>query len=453
MFKKILTIVAVLFLLTIEVFSQEWNICLGSFKNFQNAEIRVELLKKEGISTNIQEYKKNDNETFYRVVYSEKLQTRIDAETSKEKLENHPTIKKLGIKDIWFIRQTENKEKSIEKNIISPNVKSEVTKSEIQPKNASIVEPKEEILENIEKQILDDNDEIVEVQLLEAPEEELEEKISEEESTIEDKIENVQLLEAPEEELEEKVPEGESIIEAEDEIEDIQLLEVPMEELEEEVSEEEPVIKQENEIITKEQEKTSETVVENIEPKSTNDEIVSEEELLVVVLLVTEAESSDKNPQEVVEPIMEEELENTEPIRTVNQIKIVLDWGELPWDLDAHILDKDNHVYYYSKAQENLSLDKDERKSYGPEVITIDNPTPDSVYKYYVHDYTNDYNANSDKLSFSNVEVKVYFDDKLEESFKIAPNQEGFSWYVFDIAEGYKIIKKDIVSSNNYIEF
>ena len=423
MFKKILTIATVLFLLTIEVFSQEWNICLGSFKNFQNAEIRVELLKKEGISTNIQEYKKNDNETFYRVVYSEKLQTRIDAETSKEKLENHPTIKKLGIKDIWFIRQTENKEKSIEKNIISPNVKSEVTKSEIQPKNASIVEPKEEILENIEKQIIDDNDEIVEVQLLEAPEEELEEKISEEESTIEDKIENVQLLEAPEEELEEKVPEGESIIEAEDEI------------------------------ITKEQEKTSETVVENIEPKSTNDEIVSEEEILVVVLLVTEAESSDKNPQEVVEPIMEEELENTEPIRTVNQIKIVLDWGELPWDLDAHILDKDNHVYYYSKAQENLSLDKDERKSYGPEVITIDNPTPDSVYKYYVHDYTNDYNANSDKLSFSNVEVKVYFDDKLEESFKIAPNQEGFSWYVFDIAEGYKIIKKDIVSSNNYIEF
>ena len=135
------------------------------------------------------------------------------------------------------------------------------------------------------------------------------------------------------------------------------------------------------------------------------------------------------------------------------RIKIVLDWGELPWDLDAHILDKDNHVYYYSKAQENLSLDNDERKSYGPEVITIDNPTPESVYKYYVHDYTNDYNANSDKLSFSNVEVKVYFDDKLEESFKITPNQEGFSWYVFDIAEDYKIIKKDIVSSNNYIEF
>ena len=42
---------------------------------------------------------------------------------------------------------------------------------------------------------------------------------------------------------------------------------------------------------------------------------------------------------------------------------------------------------------------------------------------------------------------------KLEESFKITPNQEGFSWYVFDIAEDYKIIKKDIVSSNNYIEF
>ena len=77
----------------------------------------------------------------------------------------------------------------------------------------------------------------------------------------------------------------------------------------------------------------------------------------------------------------------------------------------------------------------------------------DDKNKYYVHDYTNDYNTSSDKLSFSNVEVKVYFDDKLEESFKITPNQEGFSWYVFDIAEEYKIIKKDIVSSNNYIEF
>lgn len=397
MFKKILTIVAVLFLLTIEVFSQEWNICLGSFKNYQNAEIRVELLKKEGISTNIQEYKKNNNETFYRVVYSEKLQTRIDAETSKEKLENHPTIKKLGINDIWFIRQTENKSKEItvEQNNISPVVKSEVAKS--------IIQPKEEILENLEEQIP----------------------------------------------------------EVDDEIEEVQLLEAPMEELEEEIPEEEPAIEQEDEIITTEQEtepveedvEPSESITENIEQKSTNDEIVKEEEILVVVLLVTEAENDDKNQKEVVEPVIEEELENTEPVRTVNQIKIVLDWGELPWDLDAHILDKDNHVYYYSKAQENLSLDKDERKSYGPEIITIDNPTPDSVYKYYVHDYTNDYNTSSDKLSFSNVEVKVYFDDKLEESFKITPNQEGFSWYVFDIAEGYKIIKKDIVSSNNYIEF
>ena len=435
MFKKILTIVAVLFLFTVEVFSQEWSICLGSFKNFQNAETRVELLKKEGISTNIQEYKKNDNETFYRVIYSETSLTRIHAEKAKEILENHPTIKKLGINDIWFIRQTENKtkEKSVEKNIISPVVKSEVEKAEIQPNNLSVAQQKEEILENPEEEQILKND---------------------------DKIEEVQLFEPAAEELEDNTPEEEPIIESDDEIVEVQLLEVPMEEIEEEIPEEEPVVEQEEEIITTEQETNpnkeevviSEPIIENIETKSNNGEIVKEEEILVVVLLVNEVKDNDKKPEEEVVPL-EEELENTEPLRTVNQIKIVLDWGELPWDLDAHILDKDNHVYYYSKEQNNLTLDKDERKSYGPEIITIDNPAPDSVYKYYVHDYTNDYNDNSDKLSYSNVEVKVYFDDELEASFKINPNQEGFSWYVFDIAEGYKIIKKDIVSSKNYIEF
>ena len=95
----------------------------------------------------------------------------------------------------------------------------------------------------------------------------------------------------------------------------------------------------------------------------------------------------------------------------------------------------------------NLELDRDDVSSYGPETVTIKHPDPKSVYKYYVFDHTDTENLYSTNLSYSEAQVKVYFDNEFKSSFQIKPNQEGITWYVFDIVDGNKIVSKDIVSA------
>ena len=60
MIKKILIFYLIFWSTTFHIFSEEWKICLGSFKFYANAKSRLELLKEKGISTKIQEYKKNN---------------------------------------------------------------------------------------------------------------------------------------------------------------------------------------------------------------------------------------------------------------------------------------------------------------------------------------------------------------------------------------------------------
>ena len=129
------------------------------------------------------------------------------------------------------------------------------------------------------------------------------------------------------------------------------------------------------------------------------------------------------------------------------RIKIVLDWGEFPWDLDAHVVDGTNHVYFSVKKQGNLELDRDDVNSYGPETITILDPSKDKVYSYYVFDCSNSDNPESSRLSNSKAQVKIYFGNEFVDSFKITPNKKGLTWHVFDVVKGNKIVKKNRISS------
>ncbi len=98
------------------------------------------------------------------------------------------------------------------------------------------------------------------------------------------------------------------------------------------------------------------------------------------------------------------------------QLRLVLTWDKEPADLDAHLEgplpDGERfHVYFHQrgdlKSKEFVNLDVDDLDGEGPETITVLGVLP-GEYRYYVHDYTNRNNPDSNALANSGADVKVY---------------------------------------------
>ena len=130
------------------------------------------------------------------------------------------------------------------------------------------------------------------------------------------------------------------------------------------------------------------------------------------------------------------------PVLAEDQVRIVLTWGEMPSDLDSHLVrlnsegNIDYHVYYDNMHPSNADayLDVDDTSSYGPETITINNLDNNKTYKYYVHDYSNYSNYNDTALKDSGAKVTVYYGDQSQTFY--VPNEVGNAWKVFEIVNG-----------------
>ncbi len=140
------------------------------------------------------------------------------------------------------------------------------------------------------------------------------------------------------------------------------------------------------------------------------------------------------------------------PVMNIEYLRIILDWGRRPNDLDAHFVKEgDYHISYRNMKVSNDGigkLDRDDTDSFGPETITIKKIDPDADYEFFVHDYSNRTNENSAKLSKSHATVKVYGDGRLLEYFQIPEGKHGNKWNVFVIKNG-QIEKTDYISSEN----
>ena len=135
------------------------------------------------------------------------------------------------------------------------------------------------------------------------------------------------------------------------------------------------------------------------------------------------------------------------PNITIGQIRIVLTWGEYPFDLDSHftgpLLDGTRfHMYYFyvnsngnNPWPEIVNLDIDDVYSYGPETTTLLQQI-DGIYRFSVHDYTNRNLITSYELSNSSAQVKVYNYSGLVATFNVPPNTEGTLWTVFEMNNG-----------------
>ena len=128
-----------------------------------------------------------------------------------------------------------------------------------------------------------------------------------------------------------------------------------------------------------------------------------------------------------------------------NSYRIILTWGETPFDLDSHLLGDYNgrsfEISYRDKEYDDIAmLDVDDTSSFGPETITLNYNELMGDCHYYVHDFTNSSADDSEELSYSRAKVIVYKGNNLAGEFSVSPGRVGTKWNVFSIIDGALVV-------------
>lgn len=129
------------------------------------------------------------------------------------------------------------------------------------------------------------------------------------------------------------------------------------------------------------------------------------------------------------------------------EVRIVLEWGSTPMDLDAHLTgtigSESFHVYFVNPEYKDLvTLDVDDTDGYGPETITISDISS-GTFEYSVYNYSFE-----DTLEVSGATVKVYMAGENEPRIYTVPPMdcgEMRNWKVFRIENGQ-------IVDENYME-
>jgi len=119
------------------------------------------------------------------------------------------------------------------------------------------------------------------------------------------------------------------------------------------------------------------------------------------------------------------------PTLTTGQMRFVLSWGELPYDLDSHLktppIDGTSyHIFYSSQGSADSPpycvLDIDDTDSYGPETTTIYELYP-GEYHYYIYNY-----SQSPAITTSGAVVQIFNDNGLINTLQIPTTGDGLFW-------------------------
>lgn len=120
-------------------------------------------------------------------------------------------------------------------------------------------------------------------------------------------------------------------------------------------------------------------------------------------------------------------------------LRIVLNWGAFPRDLDAHLLTPEiegkRYEIYYPRSQRGntnappyAQLDVDRTEGFGPETITIPRFEP-GIYRYFVRNYKEE-QGNTGELTNSTAVVQIYSVDGLIRTINAPPVGRGDYWDV-----------------------
>ena len=139
-------------------------------------------------------------------------------------------------------------------------------------------------------------------------------------------------------------------------------------------------------------------------------------------------------------------------------LRLVLNWGRLPLDLDAHLLTPkinglNYHIQYTSRyfGQTNrppfAQLDTDATDGYGPETITIASNVA-GIYRYYVHNYKED-QGDTGELAASAAVAQIYSTAGLIQTVTVPATGVGDYWDIcaIDGANGKITVLNQIVTN------
>ena len=121
------------------------------------------------------------------------------------------------------------------------------------------------------------------------------------------------------------------------------------------------------------------------------------------------------------------------------QIRVVLEWGKTPSDLDSYYFDDKNGMVrydqrqYYDDGELIAELDVDDSDGYGPETLTVYDT--ERYFKYAVADFT----GSNTLFSRTDVTVKVYLPGESQPVVFSPPGDSGIrenAWIVFEYEDG-----------------
>ncbi|HEY4211334.1 MAG TPA: hypothetical protein VGM84_07620 [Steroidobacteraceae bacterium] len=123
----------------------------------------------------------------------------------------------------------------------------------------------------------------------------------------------------------------------------------------------------------------------------------------------------------------------------LDAMRVVLNWGSSPHDLDGHLAYAGSHVFFNHKVGEDAQQDIDHMDGYGPETITISRRHEGTRYVYAVQDYSNRAELTSTGLSESDAKVFIYVGQTLVRAYYVPQHRQGNVWKVFSISEAGEI--------------
>jgi len=128
------------------------------------------------------------------------------------------------------------------------------------------------------------------------------------------------------------------------------------------------------------------------------------------------------------------------PIPEVGEIRMVLNWGAQPRDLDSHlktpeISGQSYHISYSNRGSATsppyATLDIDKVDGFGPETVTI-KQSFSGTYIYYIHHFGASLGAGS--FPSSGGTIQIYNSPDCDgETFQVPNQGNGIFWYVCDI--------------------
>lgn len=133
-------------------------------------------------------------------------------------------------------------------------------------------------------------------------------------------------------------------------------------------------------------------------------------------------------------------------LKRLDAMRIVLNWGEDPHDLDGHLAFGSNHIFFLHKSGPDAQQDVDQTEGFGPETITVTRKHPGERYVYAVQDYSDRTDPETTNLSFSDAKVFVYVGQTLIRTYYVPRNRRGNLWTVFAVSEGGELQDIDTMS-------